>query len=382
MNIKLYFRKLWAMDWALFFIVLGLCTASYYFVHSATYMHESAEMRTIADSQRLWIIIGFIFYIIAALIDYKIWIKHAHIIFLFSLVLLVAVLLFGTVVNNSKSWIRIGNLPGIQPAEFSKLAFICFAVAVMIRASRKGGILFILMFILAAIPMALILKQPDLGSAFVFLPIVYAIMLVGGVKKRYLAIPIILLISAIIYLYYYVYKLNHKIPFLKTYQMERILTFFDPNRDPRNAGWTINQSLIAIGSGGMEGRGYLQGGQNKLGFLPRDISYTDFIFSVVAEEFGFRGASLLIIALTSVMLLSIKIALKARDLSGMLLVTGIVAMLFTHTFINIGMTMKVVPITGIPLPFTSYGGTFMVTCLTAVGLVQSVWIHRRYTFST
>ncbi len=368
------------MNWLLFFIVLGLCIASYYFVHSATYAHDLAEFRTVADSQRLWIIIGFCFYLIVALIDYKVWIKYAHIIFALSLVLLIAVLIFGTEVNAAKSWIRIPGLPALQPAEFSKLAFLCFIVAVMIRASRKGGVLFFLMIVLAAIPMALILKQPDLGSAMVFLPMVYTVMLVGGVKKRYLAIPVILGILISAYLYYYVYKLDHKIPFLKPYQMDRILTFFDPNRDPKNAGWTINQSLIAIGSGGMEGRGYLQGRQNKLGFLPRDIAYNDFIFSVIAEEFGFRGASLLIASLGIMMLLCLRVALKARDLSGMLLVSGIVAMFFTHIFVNIGMTMKVVPITGIPLPFTSYGGTFMVTCLIAIGLVQSVWIHRRFTY--
>jgi rod shape determining protein RodA len=369
------------MDWLLLTIVLGLCVASYYFVHSATYAHDLVEFRTVAESQRNWIIIGFCLYLVVALIDYKIWIKYAHIIFGLSLILLIAVLMFGSVVNNAKSWIRIPGLPALQPAELSKIAFIFFAVAVMIRASRKGGVLFFLMIMLACIPMALILKQPDLGSALVFLPIVYVIMLVGGVKKRYLVIPVILGVLLSGYLYYYVYKLDHKIPFLKPYQMDRILTFFDPNRDPRNAGWTINQSLIAIGSGGMEGRGYLQGRQNKLGFLPRDIAYNDFIFAVISEEFGFRGASLLIVALGMVMLLCLKVALKARDLSGMLLVSGIVAMFFTHIFINIGMTMKVVPITGIPLPFTSYGGTFMVTCLIAIGLVQSVWIHRRFTYN-
>jgi rod shape determining protein RodA len=324
-------------------------------------------------------VIGFCFYLVAMLIDYKVWIKYAHWLFGLSLVSLVGVLLFGTEVNNARSWIRIPGFLGLQPAEFSKLAFLCFAVAVMVRASRKGGVLFMLMIVLAGIPMGLILKQPDLGSAMVFFPMVYAVMLVGGMRKRYLAIPVVGGVLVFVYLYYFVYKQDHKIPFLKPYQMDRILVFFDPDRDPRNAGWTINQSLIAIGSGGMEGRGYLQGRQNKLGFLPRDIAYNDFIFAVLAEEFGFRGASLLIVGLGMVMVISLRIAWKARDLIGMLLVCGIVAMLFTHTFINIGMTMKVVPITGIPLPFTSYGGSFMVTCLIAIGLVQSVWIHRRAT---
>jgi rod shape determining protein RodA len=159
--------------------------------------------------------------------------------------------------------------------------------------------------------------------------------------------------------------------------MERIRVFFDPSRDPLGRGWTINQSLIAIGSGGLEGKGFLKGTQNMLGFLPRNISYNDFIFAVVGEDFGFRGGALLICGLAGLILLCLSVAARADDNAGALLASGIVAMLFTHFFVNIGMTIKVVPITGIPLPFISYGGTFLVICMAAVGLVQSVWIHRR-----
>jgi len=167
------------------------------------------------------------------------------------------------------------------------------------------------------------------------------------------------------------------LPVLKEYQIDRIKTFYNPNLDPKDAGWTINQSLIAIGSGGWDGAGYQQGTQNILGYLPKNVAYNDLIFSVIGEEHGFVGGSLLILIEGLVLVLCIRVAFFARDRAGMLIASGVTAMLFAHVFVNIGMTIQVVPITGIPLPFISYGGSFLVVCLAGIGLVQSVWIHRK-----
>ncbi|MEM1058892.1 MAG: rod shape-determining protein RodA [Verrucomicrobiota bacterium] len=167
------------------------------------------------------------------------------------------------------------------------------------------------------------------------------------------------------------------LPVLKEYQIDRIKTFYNPNLDPKDAGWTINQSLIAIGSGGWDGAGYQQGTQNILGYLPKNVAYNDLIFSVIGEEWGFVGGSTLILAQGLVLVLCLRVGFFARDRGGMLIATGVTAMLFAHIFVNIGMTIQVVPITGIPLPFISYGGSFLVVCLAGIGLVQSVWIHRK-----
>jgi rod shape determining protein RodA len=164
---------------------------------------------------------------------------------------------------------------------------------------------------------------------------------------------------------------------VKPYQLDRIRVFFNPNLDPKGAGWTINQSLIAVGSGGMKGKGFLKGDQNQYGFLPEDVSYNDLIFPVIAEEFGFWGGTLVILGEGFLILIALKAARRARDLPGALLATGFAGILFAHFFENVGMTIKVMPITGIPLPLISYGGSFLVSCMAGLGIVQSVWIHRK-----
>jgi rod shape determining protein RodA len=164
---------------------------------------------------------------------------------------------------------------------------------------------------------------------------------------------------------------------MKPYQLGRIRTFFNPDLDPLGHGWTIRQSLIAVGSGGLKGKGYLKGDQNVYGFLPKNIAYNDFIFSVIAEEWGFVGGSILIISQGLLILCMISIAGRAKEMGGALIAAGLTGMFFAHFFVNIGMTIEVVPITGIPLPFTSYGGTFLVACMAGLGILQSVWIHKR-----
>ncbi len=372
-------KKLARLNWIFLVIALVLCTISVAVIYSATYAGDNAEFRDAYKSQMLqWIPIGIVVYFIFALVDYQVWIKLAIPMFAIILVLLVAVLIFGKVVNGAKSWFGIGGL-GIQPAEFSKICFILFLGLILAwRAEQiQNFSTFALTIVLTAVPMALILRQPDLGSAAVFMPIAFVMMFVAGVNIRYLMIPVFLGLMVMGIIVIYVLVLNEPLPGLKPYQMNRIKTFFDPSLDPLNAGWTINQSMIAIGSGGIFGKGWLQGTQNVLGFLPRNISFTDFIFSVVGEEWGFVGGSTVILLEGMLILYCVRIGMNSRDTTGSVLTAGVAAMLFTHTFVNIGMTIKVVPITGIPLPLISYGGSFLIVCFAALGLAQSVWIHRK-----
>jgi rod shape determining protein RodA len=279
------------------------------------------------------------------------------------------------------SWLQLGKI-SFEPAEFAKLAYILgmawflnLREREILRASTVAYA-----YLLTAVPFALIKMQPALGSALVFFPVCFAMLFVAGARLRYIVLPI-LLISLVCFLAYYWVSVKNwplpKIPFTKSFQADRIKTFFDPTLDKQGAAWQINQSMIAIGSGGMNGKGWMQGTQNVLGYLPKNTSYNDLIFSVVGEEEGFRGGAALIICEGTVLLWCLWVAAYARDKIGAMVAVGVMAMLFTHIFVNIGMTIQVVPITGIPLPFISYGGTFLLACLAAMGLVQSVWVHRK-----
>jgi rod shape determining protein RodA len=217
------------------------------------------------------------------------------------------------------------------------------------------------------LPLILIMLEPDLGSALVLVPICFGLMFVAGVRIKHLVLV------TIVGLLFAPLAWRH----LKDYQKDRLTVFLDPGRDPLGDGWNLNQSLISVGSGGWSGKGYLQGTQNLLGYLPRTVAPNDFLFSVIAEEEGFVG-SLCVVGLYAVILFSgLRIAANARDRLGMLLATGVVVMLFFHVFINVGMTIGLMPVTGLPLPLLSYGGSFVLASMTALGLLQNVWIHRR-----
>jgi rod shape determining protein RodA len=236
------------------------------------------------------------------------------------------------------------------------------------------------LFIIAAIafvPFVLILVEPDLGSSLVIIPIVGALLFISRLKLKYMIIGGIIgafLISAEI--------LNEKYemhPLLKGYQKERILVFLYPERDPENRGWNQRQSELAVGSGGLYGKGFMQGTQNTLGFLPQTVSNTDFIFSVIAEETGFTGALFIISMYALLIVAAIRTAALARDQFGMYLATGISAIFFMHSVVNIGMSVRLMPVTGLPLPLVSYGGSFMLSSMIYLGLLQSIYTHRRKT---
>lgn len=218
-------------------------------------------------------------------------------------------------------------------------------------------------------PWLMILIQPDLGSCIVWVPVLLGMMFVGHIPKRWLILILVIGMALIPLVVHFG---------LKPYQYSRITTFLDPEADPLGDGWNITQSLVAIGSGGWAGKGYKSPNSlNALGFLPHTIVHNDFIFSVMGEQHGFLGAVLLISALALLFLIMLGIAIKAEDDLGRLLAAGITVLLFTHTFMNLGMTVSLTPITGLPLPLVSYGGSFVMITLLSFAILQSIWIYRR-----
>jgi len=371
-------RKWKGLHWLSFFLMTGLCAFGVMVIYSATHTSESADLRNAAIQQAAWVGLGLVCFFLLSFSDYHRWVAQGWFWFAAGLLLLIVVLVFGREVNGAKSWIRLGPV-GFQPAEVMKLAFLAGACALLVAMrERIEQFRTVLALVgLALLPVCLILRQPDLGSAAVFLPMCFGLLFAGGTRLRYLLVPAGVGLAAVLAIYIYVGQMGKELPFLKTYQNNRIRTFFDPNLDPLGAGWTIRQSIIAIGSGGVTGKGYLRGDQNLYGFLPKNIAYNDFIFSVLGEEWGFLGGAALILGQAGLLLCIAWMGWHAADFPGRLLAGGILGMLFTHFFINVGMTIKVVPITGIPLPFVSYGGTFLAVCMAAMGLMQSIWRQRQ-----
>lgn len=368
------------MNWILFAIVLILSTAGVFFINSAVYLSDHEYFKGAAMNQARWIGIGLGVYFFFLMLDYRILPKLGFFMLIVACGLVVYTQLTQQPVNGARSWLVIrGTGISLQPAELVKISYICALTQLLIflrpRIKRLSTILIV--GIVGSIPFFLVLHAPDLGSASVLVPITLLSLWGAGARKRYLMLPVIGIAVLFTFCYFYVHKEGKQIPFLKPYQNNRIRIFFDPTLDRKDAGWTITQSLIAVGGGGLWGKGYEQGDQNIYGFLPKNIAYNDFIFSVIAEEEGFVGGVFVIVAEASLLLCVIMIAFRAVDFEGVVLACAFVGMLLTHFFVNVGMTIKVVPITGIPLPFISYGGTFMVACMAGMGIVQSIWIERQ-----
>lgn len=359
--------KIARVDWLLLLVACLAVGSGIVFIYSATWTSDSPELRDYYVKQLYHALIGFGICGTLALVDYRKLLSLAPLILFAGYGLLVAVLLFGTEVNNARSWFEWGFVR-LQPAELVKLALVLFLAWFLTWRGEKAENFWTFAWCCVATGgcMGLVLKQPDLGSAMVFAPICFVLMFVAGVRKRWLLMGIVLGTVAAIYAYLFL---------LEEYQRDRLTSFLYPERDPEGRGYHVLQSIKAIGSGGMLGRGFMEGKQSILGFLPKDVSFSDFIFSVIGEEFGFLGSVILLSAFAIILLMGLNIAVRSRDPRGALVGVGVCTMFFTHIFENIGMTIGVTPITGIPLPFISYGGTFVVTCLAGIGLLQSVHIH-------
>lgn len=356
--------KITRLNWPLLVLALLLGAFGIFAIYSATWMRD----QDFWSRQLVWLLVGLVICAVFSLRDYE-WVRAGAVpLYLAAVIALVITYFFGAKVYGARSWLNLGII-NFQPSQLAIIASIMvLAVFLSTYEEMPSPLRIAVCGVVVAVPFLLILIQPDLGSAITWMPVFLAMLYAARIPARYL-ISMILLSLALIPL-----VVNFG---LRPYQRDRIVTFLDPDLDPRGAGWTINQSLIAIGSGGWEGKGFKAPNTlNELGFLPSTIVHNDFIFSVIGEQHGFIGGALLLVAYAGLVGLGLFVALKAKDDLGRLLAVGLTTLLFTHVFMNIGMTIGVTPITGLPLPMVSYGGSFLLAVLFSLGVLQSIWIHR------
>jgi rod shape determining protein RodA len=364
------------MNWLLVALALSLSVFGVMAIYSATYMREEVYLTDMWRRQIVWLAIGIAVFFVAALIDYRAWLNHVSfplIMYLGGLGFLGLTHFIGRTTFGAKSWLDIGSI-SFQPAQLAVISTLLLISWLLANTENWVGFWPTIgrIFSCAAIiapPWILILIQPDLGECLVWIPAVLALLYIGRVPKRYLLVMIIIAIAVIPVVANFG---------LKPYQRERLTTFLNPDYDPQGAGWTINQSLIAIGSGGFYGKGFTAPNtQVQLGFLPSTIVHTDFIFAAIAEQLGFVGTITLVAAFGALLLAGLLIAASATDDLGRLVAVAFITLIFTHIYMNIGMTISITPITGVPLPLISYGGSFLVLTLFALGVLESIWIHRK-----
>jgi rod shape determining protein RodA len=331
--------------------------------------------------QVLNIMLGFVAMAVLLYLHYENLSKHVKFLYVLNLLMLASVLFMGHSALGATRWIEIGPFR-FQPSEFAKLIIIiCFAAFLVPRVGKLNRMRDLVpCFAFIALPLGLIVKQPDLGTSLVFLAIMFGMLFAAGARPL-LLISLITggLGAASLWIWGHFWLLANRgfnlwIP-LKDYQLERLLIFIDPWKDPLGDGYHVIQSQIAIGQGGLFGRGLFQGSQTHGNFLP--IQETDFIFSVVGEEFGFVGAIFLLALFFTLIYRCTYIAVNAKDDFGYLLTVGVISMITFHVLVNIGMTTGVMPVTGIPLPMFSYGGSNMITNLAAIGMVLNINMRRQ-----
>jgi rod shape determining protein RodA len=429
--------NLFSFDPILFVTMIVLIVIGILFIYSSGITSSGDLVTYEYISQIIWAVTGLIVFFVIMTIDYnrlKIWVFQ---IYLLMNVILIVTLFFGKEVNGAKSWIGLFGF-GVQPSEFMKLSTILY-IAYYLDQNKKHIetlTVFIKGILIVLIPTGLILLQPDLGTASIFLPIYFVMAYNAGVKKRYISffvctaflailfgiLPVwqvyflkydaniitiftdknifriisvllffMVLISLSGYVFskqFYFYWLTFFLSILffsflgsqiirivlKDYQIMRLIVFIDPSVDPQGSGWNIIQSVTAVGSGGFWGKGFLEGTQSHYRFLPQQS--TDFIFSIIAEELGFIGTLFLLFTFTIIILRGLMIAVNSKDSFGAYVVIGIVAMYFFHMIVNIGMTIGVMPITGIPLFFLSYGGSSLWTGIIGMAFIQNIYLRR------
>ena len=363
-----FLRKLLGLNWLLLANMLALAVFGVIAIYSATYMRPDPVATEFWRKQASWVAIGFLAFMVASLVDYR-WVKWGALpMYLAGLFFLILTRFIGTKVYGSRSWLHLGPI-NFQPAQLAVIAGI-MVVALFLSQFRQMHPMLRLTLCgaIAAAPCLLILMQPDLGETIIWGPVLLALLFVGGIPLRYL-VCIVLIVVAFIPIAYMG---------LKPYQQERITAFINPDIDRQGSAWAINQSLIAIGSGGWAGKGFkAPNTQIELGFLPATAVHNDYIFSAIGEQWGFIGGIALLSAFALLLLTCLYVAYKAADMFGLLLVVGISTLIFTHIFQNIGMTISIVPITGLPLPLISYSGSFALMIMFGLGIVNSVWVHRK-----
>lgn len=387
-------------DWMLILALIGLMIFGAAYIYSAT-MVNAPPAGTGIFAQRwfrqvIWYAGGLVCAGLIAAISYNRITSYALVFYWATIICLVGVLIpgIGSMRYGARRWIDVGFFQ-FQPSEFAKLALILALANYLGRPKEelREPRVFATALGMIVLPFLLVFKEPDLGSALILLPIGLVMMFAAGIPGRYLArllggmtVLILLLLVDILFA-----PPQWQIK-LEEYQRRRLLVFF--GRDfaapdatekerqlarimQRNHSYNVEQALISVGSGGLTGKGWLRGTQNALGYLPRAVAHNDFIFSVLAEESGFVGSVIVLTLYTVVLFVGIRIASEARDRLGKLLAVGVVTLLFCHVFINIGMNIRLMPVTGVPLPLLSYGGSSVLCSLIAAGLLQNVHLHRR-----
>lgn len=386
-------------EWLLLFATLFLLFIGVAFIASARSPAETADDYPVYQQfffkQIVFAMMGISAAIIFNLLDYHSWARWSLVFYWSCIGILVLVPLIGTSAGGAKRWIDLG-LFNFQPSELAKLAFIFMLASFLSRPDQELRVVsnFWKAIGMMALPFLLILKEPDLGSALIFIPVGLVMMFVGGIPMRWLAqlgAAGFLLIALVLVDVFFAPKWLQFIQ-LEDYQKQRLMVYFGMDFAPKNAtpaerraarqlqeekSYQGRQALISVGSGGLSGKGWRQGQQTALGYLPPGAAHNDFIFSVIAEEKGFIGSTTVLVLYGVILFTGIRIAGQARDRLGKLMAVGVVTLIFSHMFINIGMNIRLMPVTGVPLPLLSYGGTSVIVSLIAIGILHNVHLYRR-----
>ena len=362
-------RKILHANWALLLLLAAVASFGFLMLTSVA----GGDPSRWAEPQAKRFLLGLAIMMIIGMVPIWFWRSMSGLAYLFGLVLLVAVELFGEVRGGAQRWLDLKFML-LQPSELMKISLVMVLAAYydwlpMSKVSRPLWV--IIPVVMTLLPTALVLKQPDLGTSILLVAGGGLVMFVAGVSWWYFIAVILLVVGAVTAVFY---SRGTDWQLLKSYQYDRIDTFLDPSSDPLGTGYNITQAKIALGSGGFSGKGFMQGTQSRLNFLPE--KHTDFIFTTLAEEFGFIGAFSLLAMYGLIILFCILSAMGNKDRFGALLTLGIAATLFLYFAVNMSMVMGLIPVVGVPLPLVSYGGSAMLVLLAAFGLVQSAHIHR------
>ncbi|MFH1487201.1 MAG: rod shape-determining protein RodA [Chloroflexota bacterium] len=363
--------RLWRnFDFLLFLTALVLVAIGLAAIYSASLptTHEDDELLEMpVVRQAISAGLGLVLMLVLARVDYRFLGSVSPFLYFVALALLAAVLVIGDSTYGAARWIDFGIVP-LQPSEIAKIIMVAVLGKYLAdhREQLRYPVVALVSLIVVAVPSAMVYLQPDLGTMVIFAVIWVAIVIMAGIRPLHLASLFVVALLAIPFAYVFL---------LHDYMRERIATFFNPVSDPLGTGYNIMQSAISVGSGGFWGKGFTQGTQSQLHFLR--IQKTDFIFSVFAEEMGFIGAIVLFTLFVILLLRGVRIASISSDVYGRLMAVGIVAMILFQVFINVGVNVKLLPVTGVPLPFISYGGNALITDMAALGILQSIAMRRK-----
>ncbi len=355
------FAKLQSINYPL----LGLIIILFFVGLAALYSISNGDFNSwpLKHSQRF--ILGLVIFFLVIFFDLRLIFDYAYVIFFLSIISLVIIPFFGIESNGATRWISIAGI-SLQPSEFVKYTLILALAKYFHSINNDSSFIktLIIPLIITIVPVLLVITQPDLGTALIILIGGISLFWISGLNYKYFIVGVFSILCSLPVLWQY----------LKDYQKDRVLTFFNPERDPLGNGYHIMQSKIALGSGGIFGKGYMEGTQSHLNFLPE--MQTDFIFTMLGEEFGFIGTLLLLLIYAALIMISIRLALKSRSLFSKYLSLGVCNVFFIYVFVNIGMVTGLLPVVGVPLPFISYGGSSMLAVMFGFGLLMNCYINR------